>query len=102
MQQNEEIENVPQHEDPSEYRGHSLFYDVEDKELQASNRAAVMLNMYEQAVFDPTVRIPLQATLFGYFGCIPPEERRLVRTKFAEHAASRGYLTQTIGEAGNA
>lgn len=78
----------------NEYRGFSLFNDVEDKELQLRNRAVVMSNIAEQYTTAKKITLKGASLVLGYFDCIPNEERKELQTKFEITMKERGFVTQ--------
>lgn len=65
------------------FKGFSLFKDLEDKDLQAYNRARIMWNIMEDHV-DPKTRAvnPKGGHLvLSYFEAIPEDERKVAQEK---------------------
>lgn len=76
----------------NEFKGYSLFNDVEDKELQAFNRARVMANIMEDHSVERNVNGTGLMLLMGYFQSLPEgQEREDV------HAALTKILTTKKG-----
>lgn len=74
------------------FKGFELFNDVEDKELQARNRAVVMANISEDfKTKEGRISQAGALLIFGYFGSIPKEEREPVTKKYAEEMNKRGF-----------
>lgn len=81
----------------NEYKGFSLFNDVEDDLLRIRNRAVVLANMAEDNAEKVGKVSPRGASLiFGYFQLVPPHERIAVRDKFAEQMKARGFSVAEV------
>lgn len=76
----------------NEYKGFSLFNDVEDKELQTRNRAVIMCNIVEHNTKDKKITPRGAGLALGYFSSIPAEERKGVEEKFEELIKGAGYV----------
>lgn len=76
------------------FRGFSLFNDIEDVELKNRNRAVILTNMAEDNMDRKTKKINMKGTTFvlGYFNLIPEEERADVKNRFMEGMAQRGFI----------
>jgi len=59
------------------FKGFSLFKDLEDKELQAYNRARIMLNIMEDHIDKKTNQVTPKGghLVLSYFAAIPEAER---------------------------
>lgn len=66
----------------NEYRGYSLFKDVEDVELRDRNRAQVLWNIFESNSENGNATVKGMAYLVGYTNQIPEAERRPMITQF--------------------
>jgi hypothetical protein len=77
----------------NEFKGFSLFNDIEDAELRTRNRSVVMCNIAEDHVDRKTKRISPKgaALILNYFANIPAEEREIAKNKFAEDMNVRGF-----------
>lgn len=76
------------------YKGYSLFEDIEDIDLRTRNRAVVLANIYEDNphLSDNTSTSKRGALLiFGYMDSIPEGERAVTLESFYEQMESRGY-----------
>jgi hypothetical protein len=62
----------------SEYRGSSLFIDIEDATLRNNNRGAVLANMIEDGMSGTKIRHSATGDVIGYFANIPTEDRKEV------------------------
>lgn len=80
-------------EERNEYRGFSLFNDVEDINLRMRNRAVVMANIAEQYTKDKKITTKGASLILGYFECIPLAERRPLELKFTEVMRDRHFIT---------
>lgn len=78
----------------NEYRGFSLFNDLEDKELQLRNRAVVMSNIAEQYTKAKKITLKGASLILGYFDCIPNEDRKALEDRFKITMKERGFVTQ--------
>lgn len=74
-----------------EYKGYTLFMDVEDKALRTRNRAVVMANIAEFNTKAQKITAKGVAMLTGYFDLVPKEDRKEVYEKFGECMKERGY-----------
>lgn len=75
----------------NEYKGFSLFSDVEDIDLRTRNRAVVLSNIAEQNIKDRRINSKGVALILGYFNQIPMAERAGVKDKFKADMISRGF-----------
>lgn len=78
-----------------EFKGYSLFNDIEDKELQTRNRAVIMCNIVEQYTQKKLITPRGAALVLGYFQSIPEVERAVVSSKFDTMIKERGYATKS-------
>lgn len=80
----------------------AVFEDVDDYELRAYNRGAVLANIYESYVTEAPRGTQLLAKDFAlctrdldsYFSMMPEHERGDARKAMMEHLARRGYVTK--------
>lgn len=77
----------------NEFKGFSLFNDVEDVDLRTRNRSVVMCNIAEDHIQKATKRINPKgaALILNYFALIPADERDAAKNKFEEDMSIRGY-----------
>jgi hypothetical protein len=76
----------------NEYKGFSLFSDIEDISLRNRNRAVVLANIAEDHVNKEKRISPKGAALvLGYFSQIPTDERDGVMQRFSENMKQRGF-----------
>ncbi len=78
----------------NEFKGYSLFSDIEDKKLQTRNRAVIMCNIIEQYTKNNLITPKGAALMIGYFHSIPEVERKEVYTEFERQVKERGYATK--------
>lgn len=78
-----------------EYKGYSLFNDIEDKALQTRNRAVIMCNIVEQYTQKNLITPRGAALVFGYFSAIKLEDRKDVNTSFEKMIKERGYAAKS-------
>lgn len=78
----------------NEFKGFSLFNDIEDIALRMRNRSVVMCNMAFDHSDKRTKRInPKGASLIlNYFANIPVTERDDVKKLFAKEMETRGFI----------
>lgn len=76
----------------NQYKGRSLFKDIEDTELRTDNQAKVLCNIIcENAADKVTLRSGLKLYQ-GYFSMIKPDDRAAVMVK------ASGFIAQRINE----
>lgn len=80
----------------NEYKGFSLFNEIQDKELRTRNRAVILANITEDNL-TPNKRVtPKGAVLvLGYFTCIPDEEKADTEKAYARAMQERGFVQWT-------
>lgn len=78
----------------NEYRGTSLFNDIEDTSLRNRNRAVILTNTLEDGFNKGKVSPRAAMFIMGYFNEIPQEDRQEVKDKFVQFAAERGFTLQ--------
>ena len=81
-------------EETNTYRGYDLFLDIEDKDLQAHNRAAIMANICESHVKNDKITPGGAGLVIGYFDKVPPEERKPAFDKFLNTMQGRNFYMQ--------
>lgn len=81
-------------QDQNEFKGFSLFNDIEDAALRTRNRSVVMTNMAEDHMNRKTKRINPKgaALILNYFANIPMDERNAAKELFTKDMASRGFV----------
>lgn len=83
---------MSQEKQVNEYKGFSLFNDVEDAVLRTFNRARILANIAEDYT-NKHKRISAGGAglIIGYFDKVPQEDRKSVKEKFAELMKGNGY-----------
>lgn len=74
-----------------EFKGYSLFNDIQDEFLRNRNRAVVLANIVDHNTKNRKVTTKAAALVFGYFNQIPNHERNSVKELFVEFLNERGY-----------
>lgn len=74
-----------------EYKGFSLFFDIEDTVLRSRNQAVVLANMAESNSKNRRITPNGAGLIIGYFDKIPKEERKSVYDKFVVEMKARGF-----------
>lgn len=75
----------------NEYKGYSLFNDVEDVDLRDRNRAVIMANIVEQYTKNKRMTPKGAALVLGYFSALPEAERKQVYDRFEKRVYEMGY-----------
>lgn len=76
----------------NEFKGFSLFSDVEDVALRTRNRAVILCNMADDNQKNRMISPKGLSLILGYFGAIPDEEKNVVKEAFAAQMKERGYV----------
>ena len=76
----------------TEFKGFSLFNDIEDISLRNRNRAVVLANIADDNNKNNMISAKGGALILGYFQSLPEEDRADVRDKFAQQMRERGYV----------
>lgn len=80
------------------YKGFSLFNDIEDVALRNRNRAVVMSNIAEDNTKSGLINAKGAGLVMGYFLNIPADDRDVVKTLWTEQMQQRGFkLEATVG-----
>ena len=74
-----------------DFRGFSLFSDIEDYVLRVRNRAVVLTNMAEDNSQSSLINAKGVALILGYFQQVPEDEREDLTAKFKTTMAERGF-----------
>ena len=78
---------------PNEYKGFSLFNDVEDTELRNRNRAVILTNIALSHTKNRKITPGGAGLILGYFNEVNLEDRKDVQTRFVNQMKSEGmYL----------
>lgn len=75
---------------PNEFKGFSLFNDVEDTELRNRNRAVILTNIATSHTKNRKITPGGAGLIIRYFNLIPPHERQDVQSKFVDHMKREG------------
>ena len=73
------------------YKGFSLFNDIEDKTLRLRNRACILANIAETNVRNKLISPKGAALVLGYVSRILPEDRGDLTNRFKEVMIERGF-----------
>lgn len=77
----------------NEFKGFSLFNDIEDVELRNRNRAIILANIMEDNLTaKKKVTGKGGSLIIGYFLNVPEGERKSVRDRFAKAITERGFV----------
>jgi hypothetical protein len=79
----------------NEYRGFSLFNDVDDSTLRMKNRATVMTNIAESGAKEGKISPGAMGLLLGYFGNILGTERKDTMIEFISKMKEKGFELTT-------
>ncbi|HET8689282.1 MAG TPA: hypothetical protein VFM18_21940 [Methanosarcina sp.] len=78
----------------NEFKGYSLFNDIEDVALRNRNRAVVMANMVEQNTKQRKMTPKGAQLVIGYFGQVPDADKEEVNNLFDGFIKERGYASK--------
>lgn len=78
-----------------DFRGFSLFSDIEDYVLRVRNRAVVLTNMAEDNSQSSLINAKGVSLILGYFQQVPEDEREDLTAKFKTTMAERGFRITT-------
>jgi hypothetical protein len=80
----------------NEYKGFSLFNDIDDAALRNRNRAVILANIAESQLDKVTKRIKAggAALILRYFSLVPEADREAVKSDFEQHMKERGFLAK--------
>lgn len=74
------------------YKGFSLFNDIEDTDLRNHNRATVLANIAEDYQLpDRKINVKGVALIMGYFQTVAVEQRKELAASFATVMSNRGF-----------
>ncbi|KWH03698.1 hypothetical protein WT58_23990 [Burkholderia territorii] len=76
------------------FKGFSLFNDIEDTALQTQNRARVLFNIAEDHIKSQRINQKGVALILGYFNCVPEAERLSVQTVFKDLMLKNGFILE--------
>jgi hypothetical protein len=77
----------------NEYKGYSLFNDIEDLALRTRNRGVTLANIAEDHTKNKKINAKGVSLILNYYALIPAEESVAVRESFAGFMKERGYAT---------
>lgn len=77
----------------NDFKGYSLFNDIEDAALRNRNRAVIMANIAEHNTKGNKITPKGASILIGYFNAIPKDEKLTVHEQFSKNMKERGYAT---------
>lgn len=75
----------------NEFKGYSLFNDIEPVGLRNRNRAVVLTNIAEDNMKDRRINPKGAGLILGYFNNVPIGDRLDVQTKFQQFMHERGF-----------
>lgn len=73
------------------YKGFSLFNDIDDSELRMRNQAVVLTNIAQDNVRDKKISPKGAGLILGYFGLIDPNDRGDVQELFKQNMLRSGF-----------
>lgn len=76
----------------NEFRGWSLFNDIDDINLRNRNRAVVLSNIAEDCTRNRLISPRGASLILQYFKLIPDAEKIDVRNRFAQNMKEKGYV----------
>ena len=77
-----------------DFKGYTLFNDIEDVSLRNRNRAVIMSNIAKFNVRSGKINAKGQEILIGYFYSVPDTDKKDVMERFEERTKEIGYTTQ--------
>lgn len=75
----------------NEFKGFSLFNDIEENELRIRNQAVILTNMAEDNSKDKKITPKGAALILGYFNRINEQDRFAVKNAFVVNMRQRGF-----------
>ena len=87
-------ETMQEQQQKNDYKGFSLFNDIEDVSLRNRNRGVIMANILEDNFFKGKVSAKGASLLINYVECIPQDQRKATMASFVEQANERGFKIQ--------
>lgn len=76
------------------YKGFSLFNDIEDVALQTQNRARVLFNIAEDHIKSKRINQKGVALILGYFHQVPEQDRLSVQNVFKDMMLKNGFILE--------
>lgn len=75
----------------NEYKGFSLFNDIEDKALRIRNRAVMLANMASNHSKERRITAQGASLILNYFNLVDPNEKQEVQNAFMIEMNHRGF-----------
>lgn len=75
----------------NEFKGFSLFNDIEDVNLRNRNRAVVLANIAENHSKNRRISVNGVGLILGYFKSITDDDKADVKNRFVNEMNSRGF-----------
>ena len=80
----------------NDYKGYSLFNDIDSAFLRIKNRGTVLANMIETGQVGTSIKHDATADVIGYFGSIPDAEKSETLRSMQQELKTRGIeITKT-------
>jgi hypothetical protein len=79
----------------NDYKGFSLFNDIDDSSLRTRNRAVVLANIAENNAKNRLISANGLSLIMGYFSKLPEDQRQELVPEFTQHMKERGFELQT-------
>jgi hypothetical protein len=82
----------------NEYKGFSLFNDIDDVALRNRNRAVILSNLLESNIDKVSKKVSIKGAnlILSYFSHIPPVDRKDVEKRFTDESVKRGFTTASV------
>jgi len=77
----------------NEFKGYSLFNDIEDSNLRSRNRGVILANIAEDHTKNRKIHAKGVSLILGYYMELPESERQAARDAFKKNMEERGYAT---------
>lgn len=81
----------------NEFKGFSLFNDIEDAELRNRNRAVVMANIAKDHNRNGLINAAGAALIIGYFDRVPQVDRGSVLKTYVQRMYEEGFKIEQQG-----
>lgn len=75
----------------NEYKGFSLFNDIEDNDLRTRNQAVVLTNISEAHSRNRKISDNGMGLIIGYFDKVNKDDRKTVMEKYIQFMKERGF-----------
>lgn len=73
------------------FKGFSLFNDIDDLALRIRNQAVVLTNIAQDNIKDKKISAKGASLILGYFGLIDPDDRADVQEAFKQNMLRSGF-----------